>query len=200
MSQLVLASTSPYRRDLLLRIGVDHISASPRFNEEKYQQEHPDLTPAELCLCLAQEKAQSLTEDFPDAWILASDQLVNLDGEILGKTPTAESSLTQLKKMRGRSHELLTSLVLIKKGETPHAHLNKTTLHFRDLSDQELLDYIARDQPFDCAGSYKIEKAGLALVEKMDCEDFSAIIGLPMVHLTQELIKRGIRLFLTDRD
>lgn len=198
MSQLVLASTSPYRKDLLRRIGVKFISASPRFNEEKYKQEHPELTPSELCLCLAQEKALSLTEDFPEAWILASDQLVNLDGEVLGKTPTAESSLAQLQKLRGRSHELLTSLVLLKKEQNPHAHLNTTTLHFRDLSDPELKDYINRDQPFDCAGSYKIEKAGLGLVEKMECEDFSAIIGLPMIHLTRELSSRGIGLFSSE--
>lgn len=195
MSELVLASTSPYRKQLLQRLGLKFTSASPRFNEEKFKAEHPDLTPAELCICLGQEKALSLTADFPESWILASDQLVNLDGEVLGKTPNSESCLAQLQKMQGRSHELLTSLVLIKSGEPAHAHLNTTTLHFRQLSDEELKNYIQLDQPYDCAGSYKIEKAGLGLIEKMDCEDFSAIIGLPLIHLSKELAARNIALF-----
>jgi septum formation protein len=189
MKTLVLASTSAYRRELLTRIGLHFESVAPLCDEEALKD--PSLAPAELACMLARKKAESVASVRPDAYVLGCDQLVELDGEVLGKPHTAERALQQLTRMRGRAHRLLTAFSLCTPGGGHDAHLDQHTLHMRALSELALARYVALDTPLDCAGSYKIERGGIALFERIEGEDFTAITGLPMIALVSRLRAHG---------
>lgn len=179
---LVLASTSPYRRELLERLDIPFHAERPLFDEESGKD--PSLKPADLCQHLAFKKAESLTR--PGVVVIGGDQLVSLHGKILGKPGSREKALAQLMELNGKTHELLTAICVIDGPRIIH-HLDRTRLHMKTLSAQQLERILELDQPFDCAGSYKIEKHGLALMEKIESEDFTAIQGLPLLALSRML-------------
>lgn len=185
MLSLILASQSPYRRQQLENFGLKFTAVKPEVDEEKLKLEGPkDLT--ELTRFLATKKAQSLKSKFSGDIILGSDQLADLDGERLDKPGSPENAFAQLKKMSGREHHLLTSLAMVKGGDTL-VFTDITTIRLKVLSDDLIRAYLQIDKPFDCAGSYKFERAGLSLVESVKSHDPSAIQGLPMLSLMHGL-------------
>ena len=186
---LVLASTSPYRAELLARLGVPFTVAAPSCDEEALKQQISD--PAALACHLAELKARSVGQQRAGAFVLGGDQVVALDGDILGKPHTREAALAQLKRLRGRSHKLLTAICLIAPDGGIRSHLDEHTLSMRPLSDAALERYVQADSPLDCAGSYKIEARGIALFSRVDGEDFTAIPGLPLITLCDWLSSSG---------
>jgi septum formation protein len=194
--RLILASTSPYRAELLGRLGITFSTAAPRCDEEaaKEAAKAKGLAPAVLAQQLAHDKARSIAEEQRDAFIIGADQLVELDGQVLGKPYTAERALDQLLAMRGRSHRLLTAICMLGPDGAVRQHLDVHTLSLRQLPESSLRRYISLDQPLDCAGSYKIEARGIALFSSIEGEDFTAITGLPLIKLTSWLLDAGFEL------
>ncbi len=189
MKRLVLASTSPYRRELLERLGLPFEAAAPRFDEQIDQ----EIAPEELVQSLALAKALSLADDFPDAVIIGSDQVFVAAGEIVGKPVTAEKAFAQLKRMSGASHTFYTGLAVV--DTASGANLTSCvpfTVTLRHLADDEIRNYIRRENPLNCAGSFMIEGLGIALMEKLEGTDFTALIGLPLIQLVTLLQQLGI--------
>ncbi|TVR40136.1 MAG: septum formation protein Maf [Planctomycetota bacterium] len=185
---IILASSSPYRREALERLGLDFRCLSPSIDEEAMKD--PSLQPQALASHLARAKALSLLPQFPQAIIIGSDQLVDLDGEILGKPNDAKGAQQQLQRMSGRSHRLITAMEVISPEGCFH-HCDITTLHMHALTDAGIQRYIERDQPWNCAGSYRIEAAGISLFVAITSKDHSAITGLPILALVSILRKLG---------
>lgn len=182
--QLILASTSPYRRELLGRLKLPFEVCSPEVDETPL----PGETPEETAYRLAIAKAQSAAKDFPDALIIGSDQVATLDGLQLGKPHTHGNAVRQLALMRGRSVVFHTALCLYnsRTGNT-QVKVVPFTVHFRNLSDAQIESYLAMEQPYNCAGSAKSEGLGIALIEKMNGDDPNALIGLPLIALIEML-------------
>jgi len=182
---LILASTSPYRQELLRRAGLKFLAVAPRF-EEVY--DHLS-NPAGLALALARGKAMSVAADFPNAILIGSDQVVWFENRVLIKPGTPERALSELKNLRGHTHEFYMGLFLYHTGlrASQEFVVNGAAKLRADLTDDELRRYIELDDPVNCAGSAKIEGPGLMLFERLDCEDWTAIIGLPMIKLTAAL-------------
>lgn len=187
---LVLASTSPYRRTLLERLGIPFRVRPPQVDEETLKAEEGALPPEILAMRLAGAKAWSLAAEEAQATIVACDQLVSLDGVPLGKPGTPQAARDQLARLAGQTHELVTALAVWRRGEL-HEHLDVTRLTMRPLEKAEIARYVQADQPLDCAGSYKIEARGIALFERIETGDHSAIIGLPLIALTTILRRLG---------
>jgi septum formation protein len=185
---LVLASTSPYRRMLLERLGIPFRCLAPRFDEAAFPA--AGLDPLELVESLATEKTRSVEAEAPGATIIGSDQLVSLDGTIYGKPGTAEQAVEQLVSMSGRSHQLFTAMVVRHLDRTIR-HVDVTILRMRPLDVEAIRRYVDRDKPYDCAGSYKLEEGGIALFERIETEDHTAITGLPLITLVTILRELG---------
>jgi septum formation protein len=179
-----LASTSTYRRALVERLGVPFRCEAPRVDEDSLKQ--PDLAPRVLAEMLAEAKAQSIADAFPNAVVIGSDQVACCEGMILGKPGTAERAIEQLLGMAGRTHELITAMVVVHRG-TVQRHTDVTRLHMRRLTRDAIARYVAADCPLDCAGSYKLESRGIVLFEQIESADHSAITGLPLMALTSIL-------------
>jgi len=164
-------------------------AVAPRF--EEVHDNHAD--PAKLALALARGKAMSVAADFPNAILIGSDQVVWFDNRILTKPGTPERALEELKKLRGLRHEFFMGLFLFHTGlQASQEFVVTGTAQLRaDLTDAELQRYIEIDDPVNCAGAAKIEGPGLMLFERMECEDWTAIIGLPMIKLTTALRQWG---------
>jgi len=192
MPELVLASTSAYRRELVGRLGISCTAVAPRCDEEALKD--PRLGPSELALHLAREKARSVAGQWPDAFVLGSDQLVEIDGQILGKPGSTERALEQLTRLAGQAHRLITAFALLCPGGAVLEHVDVHVLSMRPLSRDELARYVSADRPLDCAGSYKIEALGISLFERIKGADFTAIMGLPLVALTSTLRAQGFTL------
>lgn len=190
--RLILASTSPYRREALDRLGVPYEAVAPSCDEEALKD--PALEPVALARHLAREKARSIAREQPDAYVLGADQLVELDGAILGKPHSHERAVAQLRRLSGRTHRLVTAFALVRPDGAVDEHVDVHTLHVRSLRDDELERYVAADVPLDCAGSYKVESRGIALFERIEGADFTAITGLPLIALTSLLRERGFML------
>lgn len=185
---VILASASKYRRQQLEQIGLRFQAISAKIDEDSLKDE--SLKPQDLCELLAKAKAKSLQDDFSDEIIIGCDQLVQFQSQILGKAHTVEKARAQLKKLSGQTHELITSMHILYKDQAI-THTDITRLTMRPLSDQDINDYVMQDQPLDCAGSYKLEKAGISLFQSIQSEDHSAIIGIPLIALTDILLKLG---------
>lgn len=186
---LILASTSPYRRMLLERLGVPFRSVSPSVDEDTCKA--LGLGPRSLAEALARAKAEAVAQAFPDAIVIGSDQVAAIDGTPMGKPGSAEAAVAQLGAMAGRSHELITAVAVAHRGEVVE-HADVTTLRMRPLTTEEILRYVEADRPLDCAGSYKLESRGIALFEGIDSADHTAIVGLPLMALTTILRSRGL--------
>ncbi len=184
MPNLILASTSPYRRVLLEKLGVTFECAAPNVDESP----QPGESPRHLVVRLAQEKAKSLAARFPDHLIIGSDQVCVLDGIITGKPHTEENAHQQLLKARGSIVTFYTGLALYN-SSTGHlqTECEPFDVHFRHLSEQEIDDYVRKERPLNCAGSFKSEGLGIALFERLDGRDPNALVGLPLIALCQML-------------
>lgn len=190
MPKLVMASTSPYRRALLDRLGVSFDVTTHRCDES--QEKLPGADPVVIAASLARRKAQSVRASFPDAWILGGDQVAELDGEVLSKPGTAANALAQLQRLRGRTHRLLTAICLMGPQGQVAEHMQVHELTMRaDLTDAALERYLDFDAPLNCCGSYKIESRGIALFERVSGDDDTAIVGLPLVALVTMLRGAG---------
>jgi len=189
MPELVLASTSPYRRELLDRLHVRYRAAAHRCDERATAAALDD--PEQIARTLARAKAESLATDHPGAFILGSDQLADLDGEILGKPGDPAGARAQLARLRARTHRLITAVAL----RRPDGHVDEALdihrMTMRDLSDDEIARYVDRERPVDCAGSYKIEALGIALFDRIEGTDFTAIVGLPLATVARLLRAAG---------
>ncbi|WP_205679137.1 Maf family protein [Aquisphaera insulae] len=186
-ADLVLASTSPYRRELLARLGIPFRCVPPPFDESAFPRE--GLAPRALAERLAEEKARSVAAIEPDAVVIGSDQLVAIDGEVLGKPGTPDRAIDQLARLSGRTHELLTAVVVTSAGGVER-YLDRTRMTMRALDRAAIERYVAADRPLDCAGSYRLEDRGIALFEAIEGEDYTAIVGLPLIRLVTTL--RGL--------
>ena len=184
MPNLLLASTSPYRRVLLEKLGLPFECAAPNVDESP----RPGESPRHLVVRLAQEKAESLAARYPDHLIIGSDQVCVLDGEITGKPHTEENARQQLMKARGSIVTFYTGLALYN-AATGHlqTECEPFDVHFRHLSEQEIEDYVRKERPLNCAGSFKSEGLGIALFDKLDGRDPNALVGLPLIALCQML-------------
>lgn len=175
------------------RAGLKFHTVAPRF--EEVHDNHDD--PTKLALALAAGKAMSVATDFPNAILIGSDQVVWFENRILTKPGTPERALEELKVLRGRTHEFYMGLFLFHTGlQVSQEFVVKGSARLRaDLTDDELRRYIEIDDPVNCAGSAKIEGPGLLLFERMDCDDWTAIVGLPMIQLATALRKWGYSIF-----
>ncbi len=183
---LVLASTSPYRKELLARTGLTFVTAKPELDESELKAQIKD--PKRLASELAIAKARSLGDC--GGWVIGSDQVVALDQTIFGKPHTAERAKAQLAQLQGQTHHIITAVAVHSSRET-WTWVDFTEMHLRSLNEAQIARYVQADQPLDCAGAYKIECRGLTLFHKIVSEDFSAIQGLPMIRLTNYLIEQG---------
>ena len=183
MPRLILASTSVYRRELLARLGLPFEQARPQVDEAPL----PGETPETLAGRLARTKAAALAA--PDAWVIGSDQVAELDGAPLGKPCDFETARRQLSAMSGRRVRFHTAVCLNGPGGV-HAAADLTEVAFRDLSAGEIERYLRIESPLDCAGSFKCEGLGISLFESIDNRDPTALVGLPLI-ATAALLRRA---------
>jgi septum formation protein len=193
--ELVLASSSRYRAEMLARLRIPFRQASPDLDES--------AIPGESCAAtaerLAAAKARALVAQFPGALIIGSDQVADLDGEALGKPGDHDRALGQLQRLRGRVAVFHTAVALLDARDGQIAVRNvPTRVRFRNRTDAELEAYLLLEQPYDCAGSAKAEALGIALTESIQSDDPTALIGLPLIALTAMLEAARFRLFRQD--
>ena len=188
---LILGSTSKYRRELLQRLRVPFDVVSPEVDETP----HPNEAPRDLAMRLALAKAQAVAAQHPSAVVIGSDQVADLNGEPLGKPGTHERAVLQLQKMRGQTVVFQTAVsVVCQASGFAHTELAQIKVRFRDLSDAEIEAYLRAEEPYDCAGSAKSEGLGIALLDAIDNDDPTALIGLPMIRTARLLRAAGVDL------
>ena len=188
--RLLLASTSAYRRELLARLRLPFDCEAPEVDEAAAAGE----SPATLVQRLAAAKASAVAQRHPGAVVLGSDQVASLDGDVLGKPGGHAAAFDQLRRCSGRALEFLTGVHAHIPGAQPQAHLDRTVVRFRTLSEPEIERYLHAERPFDCAGSFKCEGLGIALFERIDSEDPTALIGLPLIATARLLRAVGFAL------
>ena len=188
---LILGSTSPYRRELLARLRLPFEVVRPEVDETPHAGEQPMA----LALRLALEKAKAVARLHPQAVVIGSDQVADLDGEPLGKPGNHERAVAQLQRMRGQTvvFQTAVAVVCIDSGFAEQA-LAQVKVQFRHLSDEAIETYLRAEQPYDCAGSAKSEGLGIALLDSIDNQDPSALVGLPLIHTCRLLRAAGLPL------
>ena len=186
---LVLGSTSRYRRELLQRLRIPFEIAAPEVDEAPL----PGESPRDLALRLSLAKARAVAARFPQAVVIGSDQVADLHGEPLGKPGNHANAVVQLRRMRGHTVVFQTALsvVCLETGFAQSA-LAPVQVLFRDLSYAEIEAYLLAEQPYDCAGSAKSEGLGISLLERIDSDDPTALIGLPLIRTCQLLRAAGV--------
>jgi septum formation protein len=188
---LILGSTSRYRRELLERLRVPFDVVSPDVDETPL----PDEAPRALATRLALAKAKAVAALYPNAVVIGSDQVADLNGEPLGKPGTHERAVVQLQRMRGQTVVFQTAVsVVCQASGFEQTELAQIKVRFRDLSDAEIEAYLRAEEPYDCAGSAKSEGLGIALLDAIDNDDPTALIGLPMIRTARLLRAAGIDL------
>jgi MAF protein len=185
-TSIILASTSPYRRALLEQLQLSFSCANPNVDEALLKGE----TARDAALRLAQLKAQSIAIKHPLNVIIGSDQLASCGGRTLGKPGTHDKAFEQLKFMAGKTLTFHTGLCVIQ-GEVHHALVEDFQVHMRELTEQHIDSYLHREQPYDCAGSFKVEGLGISLFERLEGKDPNALIGLPLISLISILNALG---------
>ncbi|MBK8259010.1 MAG: septum formation protein Maf [Polyangiaceae bacterium] len=192
---IVLASTSPYRMALLEKLGLPIQALSPKLDERAFEQSSGLLSTQALASALALEKAKSLASDCPGALIIGADQIAEINGQRLYKPGSPENAVAQLEQLAGRTHRLITAVsVFSTQQNRAETSLFVHHLTMRSLPRQALVNYVARDSPIDCAGSYKIESLGIALFEEVTGNDFTAIVGLPLTGVVTLLGRFGVQI------
>ena len=181
---MILASGSAFRQSLLQRLNIPFSIISPEIDESPLPGELPET----LVLRLAEAKAAKVAVCEPAAQIIGSDQLATLEGKILGKPGTYEQAFRQLSEMSGASVRFFTGVCLLNSSNgNKHLACILNDVHFRQLSAQEIERYLNSEEPFQCAGSFKSEALGITLIEKIDGPDPTALIGLPLIKLSEML-------------
>jgi len=189
MRRLLLASSSPYRRELLSRLRLPFDCCAPHIDETA----HPDEAPEQLVRRLSREKAQALSDSHPDHLIIGSDQVAVLGGRIIGKPYTFERAKEQLLSCSGKRLDFLTGLTLLdSRNGTEQVDCLRFSVHFRELDEGQIERYLRTEQPFDCAGSFKAEGLGISLFRTTEGEDATSLIGLPLIRLVGMLNHAGI--------
>ena len=191
MRRIVLGSSSPYRRELLSRLKVEfsvdlpHVDETPRSGE----------TPRDIALRLALEKARAVAAMHPDAAVIGSDQVADLAGEPLGKPGTHERAVQQLRRMRGQVVVFHTAVAVVCLATGfEQVDLAPVRVTFRDRGDDEIESYLQAEKPYDCAGSARSEGLGIALLESIENDDPSALVGLPLIRTCRMLRAAGVHL------
>ncbi len=185
---IVLASGSPYRRELLGRLGLAFESWSPDIDESA----HPGETPAATATRLAREKARAAETRWPEAWVIGSDQVADVDGRAVSKPGSLENARRQLRELSGRTVIFHTALCVAHAARRRvHERMVTTEVAFRRLSDAEIERYLAREPALDCAGSAKSEGLGISLLSRLGGDDPTALVGLPLIALAEVLREDG---------
>ena len=191
MPEIILASTSPYRRELLARLRLPFTTAKPHVDETRL----PGEAPAALASRLALAKAQAVAAQHPAAIVIGSDQVAHIGDEIFSKPGTAERARAQLRQMSGQTVLFQTALALIRQQDgIVLQETEPTEVRFRTLTDAEITRYVEMEQPLDCAGSAKAEALGISLLDALRSDDPTAIIGLPLIRLAHMLRTLGVTL------
>ena len=188
--KLILGSSSPYRRDLLLRLRIPFDVAVPDVDETA----RSDETPTQLACRLALAKANAVAAQFPACVVIGSDQVADLHGVALGKPGTHERAVAQLRQMRGKTVTFQTAVavVCLETGFV-QTDLAPVKVRFRQFSDAEIEAYLQAEVPYDCAGSAKSEGLGIALLDAIDNDDPTALVGLPLIRTCRMIIAAGVK-------
>lgn len=186
---LVLASTSPFRKAILERLGIPFVTAAPAVDEHA----RPGEAPEALVARLSEAKARAVADRFPEALIIGSDQVAIVDGKIVGKPGTHEAAVQQLRNASGHTVRFVTGLCVLNSvsGEA-EVEVVPFEVTFRPLSDAQIEHYLQREKPYNCAGSFRSEGLGIALFEKMHGDDPNALVGLPLIRLITLLGNAGL--------
>ncbi|MFT7771950.1 Maf family nucleotide pyrophosphatase [Roseateles sp.] len=187
MPPLILASTSRYRRELLTRLRLPFEAVAPEVDETAL----PGETPAALAERLALAKARAVAALRPGAIVIGSDQVADLGGEAVGKPGTHEAAAAQLQRMSGREVVFQTAVAVVAPGLAAIERA-EVRVRFRELSDATIESYLRIDQPYDCAGSAKVESLGIALLEAVESDDPTALVGLPLIRTCALLRRAGL--------
>ncbi|PIK15674.1 nucleoside triphosphate pyrophosphatase [Halobacteriovorax sp. JY17] len=189
---IILASTSPYRREQLERLTKKFKTHAPNVDEDSYKDKIRN--PTELAETLAKLKAQSVLKDHLNDFIIGGDQVLSIDGEILGKPKTVEKAISQLGILSGKTHELITSTCYLSESYC-EVKTVIARMKMRELTNSQIENYITAESPLNCCGSYMLENQGIALFEEIHCSDYTAIIGLPLMSTASILMKNGFSIF-----
>lgn len=188
MKNVVLASTSPYRKAILEKLGIEFICVAPEIDETQLANE----TPEQLVVRLSEQKARAVAKQFPDALIIGSDQVAVVDGKILGKPGNHETAVSQLKRAAGKRVSFLTGLCLFNSAsQQSQLDVVPFDVVFRQLTEQQIENYLRMEQPYNCAGSFKSEGLGIVLFERLEGDDPNTLMGLPLIRLVRMLEKEN---------
>ena len=189
--KLILGSTSPYRRELMARLRIPFDIVAPDVDETP----HDAGTPKQLACRLAMAKARAVAAQFPSDVVIGSDQVADLDGQSLGKPGNHARAVAQLQLMRGKTVIFQTAVAVVcQDAKFAQMDLAQVKVKFRDLTDAEIEAYLLAETPYDCAGSAKSEGLGIALLESIENDDPTALVGLPMIRTCRMIQAAGIKL------
>lgn len=187
--QLVLASSSAYRKKQLETLGLPFTCVKPDIDESRINNENAH----DMALRLAEEKARAVTKKFTNSLIIGSDQTVAFGEQILGKPGSFDAAIKQLQLLRGQTVIFYSAVALINTAnDSVQKQVIETQVRYRYLSDVQIIAYLERDKPFDCAGSFKSEALGIAILESVRSDDPTALVGLPLIALTTMLSNAGL--------
>lgn len=188
-TRLVLASTSPFRKTILEKLAIPFATASPNVDEAAL----PGEIPEQLVGRLAEAKARSVAQQYPEALIIGSDQVAVVDGQILGKPGNHNNAVAQLKRASGKRVSFLTGLCLYNpRSDRAQVDVIPFSVSFRPLSTAQIENYLKKEKPYDCAGSFKSEGLGIALFDRLEGDDPNSLIGLPLIRLIRMLESEGL--------
>ncbi|HUX90526.1 MAG TPA: Maf family nucleotide pyrophosphatase [Gallionellaceae bacterium] len=189
--QLVLASTSVYRSELLARLRIPFQTAAPEVDETPLAEESAKQTSWRL----SREKARAVASQYPDALIIGSDQVALLGNQQLGKPLSHDNAVRQLRSMRGQTVTFYTALTLFNaRTEDTQTEVAINRVNYREITDAQIESYLHKEQPYHCAGSAKSEGLGIALISSMEGDDPNALVGLPLILLVNMLLKQGVEI------
>jgi len=189
MLELVLGSSSPFRKELLDKLGLPFSTAAPDADETRHKGEKP----TDLVMRLSEAKAKAVADSHPEALIIGSDQVACVDEQILGKPDNRENAIAQLGAMAGKTITFYTGLCLLNsKTNRSQVLCEPFHVHFRQLSNAQIERYVDREQPFNCAGSFKSEGLGITLFRRLEGDDPNTLVGLPLIRLVEMLDKEGV--------
>lgn len=191
--RLILASTSRYRRQLLQRLQIPFETIAPGVDESAHDKESPQ----ELAVRLSTEKARVVSAAEHDAWVIGSDQVAALGSRLLGKPGSVEAAASQLAACSGAQVTFYTAVSLVRADQLIGRRTVETLVEFRELGDAEIRDYVAREQPLDCAGSFRWEGLGICLFKALHSEDPTALEGLPLISVCELLRESGLNILKT---
>lgn len=189
MKSLILASTSPYRREQLQRFCLPFEAVAPNCDEDQYK--NAGLSVEKLAETLAEEKAKSLLGDYPNSIIIGADQVASIEGTILSKPLKRDKAIDQLGQLQGKTHQLITSVCILS-GDQTYRHTETAQLTMTKLNAKQIENYVEKDLPLYSCGSYKIESFGISLFDSIKVNDFTSIVGLPMLFIGKTLREIGL--------